>query len=113
MRLKAETQAHLSRAEGNRQVAQLLLNLAQPTGPQPPLLQWAAVAAFYSAVHYVNGFLWERLGQDPNDHRVRRQFVARTAGLRHVLGAYDTLADLGWHARYTASFQPKPAVIQD
>jgi len=82
------------------------------TGLQPPPLEWAAVAAFYAAVHYVNAFLWERLGQSPGDHRVRRGLVARATALRSVSGAYDALFDLGWHARYTAGFRVRPSAAQ-
>src|SRR5581483_12494085 len=79
---------------------------------QPPPYEWAAVAAFYAAVHYVNAFIWERLGQAPQDHHARRNFIARTVPLNRVLGDYDPLAASAWHARYTATFQPTPAQIR-
>src|SRR5581483_200027 len=98
MPLKPATQAHLEQAERHRAVAAALQDPGQVSGLQPPPLEWAAVAAFYAAVHYVNAFVFERLGQSPRDHRVRRGLVVRAAELRAVAGAYDTLFDLGWHA---------------
>ncbi len=113
MALKPETSAHLARAARNREVARTLSDPQQVPSLHPPPLERAAVAAFYAAVHYVNAFLWERLGQDPRDHTLRRRYVARTTQLHRALSAYDLLADLSWHARYTATFQPRPAVLQN
>jgi hypothetical protein len=113
MALKPGTAAHLARAERNRAIARALCDAQQTAIVQPPPVEWATVVAFYAAVHYVNALLWERLGQSPRDHPTRRGFVARTTSLRRVLRAYDMLADLGWHARYTAIYQPSAATVRD
>jgi hypothetical protein len=112
MALKPETHQHMQQAERHRAVAEALENPGRVTGLQPPPFDWAAVAAFYAAVHYVNAFLFERLGREPGDHRVRRGLVARVPELRYVLGSYDTLFDLGWHARYTAGFRVTQAAAR-
>jgi hypothetical protein len=113
MALKPGTIARLARAECNRQIARARCDPQQTLALQPPPLEWAAVAAFYAAVHYVNALFFERFGQPPRDHLSRRQFVARTVPLRRALDPYDQLADLGWHARYTATFQPTPRIIRE
>jgi hypothetical protein len=113
MVLKPETEAHLVRGERNRAVARALCDPRHSLGLQPPPLDWAAIAAFYAAVHYVNAFLWERLSQASGDHRVRRNSVARVTPLNRVLHHYERLTDLGWNARYTATFQPPATDTQD
>jgi len=115
MALKPETEAHLARAERNRVVARALCDPRSSLGLQPQPFEWAAIAAFYAAVHYVNAFIWERFGQAPGDHRTRRGFVARIAPLNRVLRAYDLLADLGWQARYATVFRSPaqlPQIVQ-
>ncbi len=96
MALKPETEDYLARAERNRTVARVFCDPQQNPALQPPPLEWAAVAAFYAAVHYVQALLWERWGLRPTDHPARRGYVVRTQPLRTVLGAYDILADLAW-----------------
>jgi hypothetical protein len=109
MALKPRTEAHLARADRNRTVAHTLCDPHQTPTLQPPALEWAAVAAFYAAVHYVQAWLWERWGLSPTDHPARRGYVVKLPVLRPILGAYDILADLAFHARYTPTFQPPPA----
>ena len=112
MALKPETQAHLARAERNRTVARALCDPQQTPTITPPPLEWAAVAAFYAAVHYVHAFLWERLGQNPTDHPMRRRCVAQIAPLKAVVGEYDILSDLAYQARYPRTFQPLAGVVR-
>ena len=106
MALKPETEAHLTRAERNRAVARALCDPQHSMSLQPPPYDWAAIAAFYAAVHYVNAFLWERLGMAPQDHRARRQLVARTSPLNRAVAPYDRLTAIGRDARYTPTFSP-------
>ncbi len=80
---------------------------------RPPPYDWAAIAAFYAAVHYVNAFLWEQLGIAPQDHRARRQLVARTSPLNRVVAPYDRLTAIGWDARYTATFSPSQPRVRE
>jgi hypothetical protein len=112
MALKTETEAYLARAERNRAVARALCEPSHALGLHPQPLEWAAIAAFYAAVHYVNAFVWERFGQSPGDHQARRGFVSRTAPLNQVLRPYDLLMDLGWQARYALIFRPSPQLRQ-
>jgi hypothetical protein len=112
MALKPQTEEHLARAERNRAVAQVFFDPQQNPALQPPPLEWAAVAAFYAAVHYVHVLLWERWGLRPMDHPTRRGYVGRTQPLKTVLGAYDILADLAWQARYARTFRSPPAEVR-
>jgi hypothetical protein len=75
-------------------------------------VDWAAVAAFYAAVHYLHALLWEQHSLVPRDHPSRAGYVARTAPLKQVQGAYNALYDLSWQARYRRTFLPKPADVQ-
>lgn len=72
---------------------------------QPPPLEWAVVAAFYSAVHYVNAYLWEVSRLDPKDHETREKAVQRDSQLRVVASHYSRLSNLGWQARYAPVFR--------
>ena len=113
MALKPETIQHLARAEHHRAVAHALCDPQQCPGVQPPPLDWAAVAGFHAAVHYVHAFLWEQHTLNPTDHPSRAGYVARTSPLRQILGAYQLLYDLGWQARYRRTFQPKVPQVLD
>lgn len=112
MALRPETSQHLARAEHHHDVARMLCDPQQTTAVQPLPVDWAAVAAFYAAVHYVHAFLWERHSLSPTDHRSRAGYVARTAPLKQVQSAYSVLYDLGWQARYQRTFRPKPGDVQ-
>jgi hypothetical protein len=111
--LDARTQQHLDRADRNRSVAQTLCSPGIASVLKPPPEEWAAVAAFYAAVHYVNAYLWEKLRLEPADHPERNRWIQRAPPLRPIFGAYKTLADLAWDARYKAQFQVHSRVIQD
>jgi hypothetical protein len=58
------------------------------------------VILFYSAVHYVNAYLWERYHLDPRDHAERTYGVHRDLAISACSLNYDTLKDVGFHARY-------------
>lgn len=62
--------------------------------------RWAAVAAFYAVVHYVNGYLWERQQFEPRDHNERSLFVSTERELRGVNASYHRLRRIGYNARY-------------
>ncbi len=72
---------------------------------QPPPLDWAVVAAFYAAVHYVNAYLWERQRYEPHTHEARENAVARAVEVRAAYDAYARLRGLAYRARYVPLFQ--------
>ena len=72
---------------------------------RPPAYEWAAVIAFYSAVHYVNGYLWEIRRYAPPDHGSRNRLVNGDPVLRVCRDQYSDLFGAGFRARYTPSFR--------
>lgn len=66
------TELHLATASQNRDFAAILVNTYDDA---PPSLNWAAVAAFYAAVHYVNAYLWEIARVEPSNHLERAKLI--------------------------------------
>ena len=60
---------------------------------------------FYSAVHYVNAYLWERYHKVPRDHSERSWGVQQDAGINACLTSYDFLKDAGYKARYDETYR--------
>jgi hypothetical protein len=92
-----KTLDHLQLAERNRDIARKLID-------DPTTVEWAAIAMFYSAVHYVNAYLWERYHKAPRDHGERTWGVHQDAGINACLSNYDLLKDVAYHARYTETY---------
>lgn len=95
--LDETTRDHLATAAENRDFA---LRIHGNDAAQAVDLRWAAVAAFYAGVHYVNGYLWERQQLEPGDHNERSMFVATVRELRGVNANYHRLRNGGYDARY-------------
>ena len=95
------TVEHLALAERNRNLARSLLGDEQPL----QAAEWAAVVAFYAALHFVNAYLWERYGREPAGHRERNHLVRTDPVLGRCQREYLRLADNAYHARYTVGFQ--------
>lgn len=98
------TDRHIRTAERNRTVALAHLD-AQAHSVQPPAYEWAAVIAFYAAVHYVNGYLWEVRRYEPPDHQSRNLLVRGDPGLQPCRRQYERLFEVGFQARYTPGFR--------
>jgi len=98
------TVAHLTKADHHRAVAQALIGSAGSQVSQPPPIDWALVAAFYAAVHYVNAYLWERYHKAPGDHSERTWGVQQDSGINACLTSYDFLKDAGYKARYDETY---------
>ena len=62
MTLERPTQQHLVKARGNRDVADALVGPAARGVIDPPAPEWAVVAAFYAAVHFVNAYCGRSCG---------------------------------------------------
>lgn len=91
------TRDHLITAAENREFA---LHVHGDDVAQAVNLRWASVAAFYAAVHYVNGYLWERRHIEPGNHNERSMFVSTVRELRGANGSYHRLRSMGYDARY-------------
>jgi hypothetical protein len=97
------TSDHLDTAERNRDLARSLLVASSSLRLPVPPYEWAAVIAFYAAVHYVNAYLWERYRIAPRDHADRNHHVRTDPILRRCLQAYNRLRDEGYRSRYHRS----------
>jgi hypothetical protein len=110
--VELRTREHLATAERNRVIAALLLDPSTTAAIQPQPREWAAVLAFYAAVHLVNALLWERLRYAPRDHADRRRMIGSLAELRPHRRAYGTLQQHGYRARYTPGYRIGPVDAQ-
>lgn len=102
----ADKAVHLAQAKHNEQLAGKLLE-------DPPFQDWAITAAFYSAVHYIEGFLFDRPEQHTETsipvrddgefahtaHVWREKLVERRLG-RAAHKAFRTLHVASEQARY-------------
>ena len=61
---------------------------------------WAMIATFYAALHYVDAVLSLRNLHPPTHHQ-RSSYVARMRPLRSIYPDYRTLEDTSRDARYT------------
>lgn len=111
--MEARTRDHLTKAARNRDVALTLVDPVLPTTIRPQPLEWAIVAAFYAAVHYVNANLWETRRYEPADHGARRNAVARDRTLRVVHRSYARLRHLAFEVRYHPTVQPTRTDAED
>ncbi|MDQ3549400.1 MAG: hypothetical protein M3439_11355 [Chloroflexota bacterium] len=100
--MQQKTRDHLATADRNRSVA---IHLIDDTAREPISNEWAVVAAFYTAVHLVNAFLWERQTIEPLNHEERSRFVFMTAELRPIAQMYQRLSMNAYHARYTPEYR--------
>jgi hypothetical protein len=98
------TDRHIQTAERNCAVALAHLN-TQAHAVTPPAHEWVAVMAFYAAVHYVNGYLWEIRRYAPPDHESRNLLVRGDPVLRSCREEYRRLLDAGFRARYVPGFR--------
>jgi hypothetical protein len=103
------TRHHLLTAVENREFARSLL---QSVDPSAVALRWCDIAAFYAAVHYVNGYLWERRRFEPSNHDERVAFVSSVEDLRPILNRYIPLMSAGFDARYQPRYRTNPSRVR-
>jgi hypothetical protein len=82
---------HLAAAARNKALAQFLL--------QQDDASWAAVLAFYSALHYVSAYL-ERVDLRAHDHQSRARFMSRLSELKPIYEDYRKLETRSRWVRY-------------
>lgn len=102
--MKLETEGYLDRAARHRRFAYTLIAPAQANLVQPPPLDWALVAGFYAALHYVQAYVWETQHHRAATHDDLRDTVRRTYQLRSIEFQYRQLLDRSWQARYLHEF---------
>lgn len=99
---EARTARHLATARANRTYA---LTILHAENTLPAAMNWAAVATFYSAMHLVNGYLWEVARLEPRSHLDREMIILRWPDLASHSEAYRHLLDYSVRARYTPGYQ--------
>lgn len=104
--MNERTRLFLAAAQRHRTAAHFL---HQSAASEPSVREWAVIAAFYAAVHFVNALLWERLGMEPSDHRERSDMVSRIAELQTIRAEYSHLRD----AAYVLRYDPKRGIQED
>ena len=87
----ANQQRHLTAARKNEQLARLLLD-------DPDHFAWSGVVAFYSALHWVDGYL-AQFQIHPRNHEDRDDSLHRTA-LRNVEDSDRRLRTIADDSRY-------------
>src|SRR5690606_21992498 len=103
-----EEEEHLAAARKNKVLAQLILEQEDPS--------WAAVLAFYSALHLVDAYL-ARQDIHPRSHEARQGCVARVSALRPLHHAYRKLETRSRWVRYDLrplpSFEVEHLITED
>lgn len=91
---------HVAKADGNAAFA-LSLTLDNQTR-----IDWALVALFYAAVHYIEAYLAVS-NQHLKSHATRDNVIGRDAYLKRIYIEYQDLKFYGFSARYEAcAFRP-------
>jgi len=84
---------HLLKAERNEGFA-----LSLPLDWQPRI-DWALIALFYSAMHYVEAYFANR-NTHIRSHTARDNAIGRDPNLRKIFAEYQDLKFYGYNARY-------------
>ncbi|HYI15020.1 MAG TPA: hypothetical protein VEX37_06495 [Thermomicrobiales bacterium] len=72
---------------------------------EPTVREWVGVIAFYSAVHFINAYLWERQQIEPANHAERSRFVLFVREFRPIQDAYRSLRDIAYACRYSPQYR--------
>lgn len=86
-------QEHITKADGNATFAGSL-----PLDNQSRI-DWALVALFYAAMHYVEAYL-ATVGQHLKSHTTRDNVIGRDSTLRGIFSEYQDLKYYSYNARY-------------
>jgi hypothetical protein len=111
---------HLTQAEHNERFYHLVMAL------ETPYYDWATVALFYAALHYIDAWFGAQAGLHPRGHQARNSLVRMTAQLREVESHYGQLFKRSIEVRYlllpmsraqvssleAAHFQPLKAFVR-
>lgn len=99
---EARTLSHLAKARANRAYAVEVLNDEEST---QAALNWAGVAAFYAAVHYINAYLWEIARLEPAHHLDRETLIGNWPILSPASQPFRRLFTYSIDIRYAPQFQ--------
>lgn len=102
--MEERTRVHLQTASANREYALKILLDDDATTTER---NWAAVAAFYAAMHAVNAYLWEVARLEPSNHQDRREIITRWPVIQPLRASYNALFEFSIRARHEPSFAAK------
>jgi hypothetical protein len=111
--VEQRTREHIETAEHHQQFARSLLDPRMGSMLPKVRYEWAAVAAFYAAVHYVHAYLWERRRVSPRSHPARSQRVTRDSILRQCEWQYLELLEVSLRARYSRDLDLTEAAARE
>jgi hypothetical protein len=100
---------YITMVDENEAFARRMLNQSSPSRAD---LRWATASLFYTAVHYVNAYLWEQARLEPNNHEERGRLMHQWPHLSELHLHYDRLKDAGWRARYSPTARLQRGDIQ-
>jgi hypothetical protein len=102
--MEETTREHLALAQRNQRFADRLRfadsNAEHSSLGQSPEILWSVVISFYSAVHYINAYLWEIDRFAPKTHAERTPRVSQDQELTTIAANYKVLSVWGFQARY-------------
>ena len=108
--VKSRTQAYLSTAERNRDLARDMRFATLNTRSS----DWAAVIAFYSALHFVHAYLFEKVTQNEKlSHKDRERYVEDTDALKPAERYYDDLYEISIAVRYDPRYRIQSSTEQE
>lgn len=101
--------AHLAKADRHKSLARSHLT---PTAAEQLPRDWAIVAGFYAALHYVQAYLATQ-GVVPVSHTAREAAIRRNKQvLRPIYSPYIELQSRSEDVRYEAQYQPTDQDLQ-
>jgi hypothetical protein len=93
---------HADAGARNLTIARDLL-VHTPNGLNDPPFEWVVILAFYSAVRYVNAYLYSKNRTPPGSHSERERQIYYDSYLNSIFSDYTTLRDWSENARYALS----------
>ena len=106
---EARTLSHLAKAQANRTYA---VEVLDDEDASQAALNWAGVAAFYAAMHYVNAYLWETARLEPANHLDREAIIGNWPALAPLSQAFRALFTYSIDIRYAPQFQLRRADLR-
>lgn len=105
----ATREAHIDQAKHNRNFAKQLLQVA------PEFRDWAVIAAFYAAVHYVEACFYEVPAIKHSDHRANphnfRKVELAKCSSKELYLHYNLLFEAAHKARYLQSAMTRSSAV--
>jgi hypothetical protein len=109
--VKPGTQQYLDAADRNLTIARSLLDHFT-VEVEPIHDDWVITITFYSAVHFVNAYLFESSDLQPDSHAARDRLIRNDPILFGIGDEYRSLKNLSQRARYSPLAVFPPHAVQ-